>query len=203
MDNIYYNSETPYYDTPNPDKFESITNISQLGNYYIKQPNSNEFIIKCNEKFWILPFSIFLSSGFVALSIYALIYDFGEFSYGEAIFYICFNGFLGFMCFIGCLCYTIRQKVILTEDYIQITNYHIFCCINKIYNYKDIKSFEVDIRKEYEGGDLETKIYIVCLDNSNEKKYFFDHNFKLEEAEYFVYVVNGFINKKKLLNNIN
>ena len=52
MDNIYYNSETPYYDTPNPDKFESITNISQIPNYYIKQPNSNEFIIKCNNLFW-------------------------------------------------------------------------------------------------------------------------------------------------------
>ena len=145
----------------------------------------------------------FGSSGFLALSICILIYDKGKYSYAGIIFVICFSGVLACIGLFGCLCFTIRQKVILTEDYIQITNYHILCCFNKIYNYKDIKCFEVDIRKKYEGDDSVKKIFIVCLDNSNEKKYFFDHNFELEEAEYFVYVANGFINKKKLLNNIN
>ena len=74
--NNYYNSKTPYYDinnTPNTptyeeatnvdnfDKYKSITNVSQIPNYYIKQPNSNEFIIKCNSGFWVImvPFFMF------------------------------------------------------------------------------------------------------------------------------------------------
>ena len=45
MDINYYNYETPYYDTPNKDdKYKNITNVSQVRNYYIKQPSSNEFI---------------------------------------------------------------------------------------------------------------------------------------------------------------
>ena len=205
MDNIYYNSETPYYDTPNPDKFESITNISQIPNHYIKQPNSNEFIIKCDKNFWGSLITFLTTSGIIALLICCLIYDWGEYSYGGVIFAICFFGLFACLGLVLCLCYTIREKVILTEDYIQITNYHILFCLNrnKIYNYKYIKSFEVDIREVDEGGDLVRKIFIACLDNSIDKNYFFAHDFELEDAQYFVYVVNGFINKKKLLKNIN
>ena len=42
--NDYYKYETPHYETPecvepsNNEKYKSITNISQLSNYYIKQP---------------------------------------------------------------------------------------------------------------------------------------------------------------------
>ena len=201
MDIIYYNSETPYYDTPNADKYESITNVSQLPNYYIKQPNSNEFIIKCNNTFFVILLFFLGSIGFLTILIYALIYDIGVHSYGGVIFGICLTGFFACMGLYGFLCYIVKQKIILTEDYIQIKNYHILCCINsnKKYNYIDIKSFEVDIVKENVEGNIVTKGYnINCCYNSDEKECFFDHNFGLEEAEYFVYVVNGFINRKKI-----
>ena len=201
MDNIYYNSETPYYDTPNSDKYESITNVSQLPNYYIKQPNSNEFIIKCNNSFWGILAFFLTSIIFLTILICVIIYDFGEYSFGGVIFGICFTGFLACMGLFGFLCFIVKQRIILTDDYIQIKNYHILCCINsnKIYNFIDIKSFEVDIVKENIEGEVVTKaINIICWNNSDEKKYFFDNNFGLEEAEYFVYVVNGFINRKKI-----
>ena len=194
MDNNYYNYETPYYDTPNANKFENISNISQLPNYYIKQPNSNEFIIKCNNLFWLILLFFFGSSGFLALLICVLIFDFGEYTSGGVGFGICFLGFLACIGLYGCLSYTIRQKVILTEDQIQIKNYHILCCINsnKIYNYTDIQGFQVDIVKG------KNNIRIIWYDNINEKECCFDHNFGLEEAQYFVYVVNGFIKKNKI-----
>ena len=40
--------------------------------------------------------------------------------------------------------------------------------------------------------------HIICLDIFNQKKYIIiQSRFNLEEAEYLVYVVNDFINKKK------
>ena len=200
MEYNYYNYETPYNDTLYDNKFESITNVSQLPNYYIKQPNLNEFIIKCNNLFWGI-FAFFLgSSGFLSLFICVIIFDIGQYSSGGIKIGIGFSGFLSFIGLISFLCFTIRQKVILTDDYIQIKNYHILCCINsnKKYNYIDIKGFKVNIVKEnQEGREVTKNIEIICYDNSNEEKYFFAHNFELEEAEYFVYVVNGFIKTTK------
>ena len=209
MDNNYYNYETPYYDTPNTpniDKYKNITNVSQLRNYYIKQPNSNEFIIKCNKEIFGLIVFLLVASGFLTLFICILVYDFGEYSYGGIIFGICFAGFLATVGLFGLLAYKVRQKVILTEDYIQIKNYYILCCLNsnKKYNYTNIKNFEVEIKKEYdEGREATSGPRIICWNNSNKKEYFFDHIFELEEAEYFVYVVNNLINKKKNLGTLN
>ena len=201
MDNNYYNYKTPYYDTPNADKYQYITNVSQIRNYYIKQLNSNEFIIKCNNAFWgILAF--FLSAiVFLTIFILVLLYDKSENnSKGGAIFGIAFSGFLTVIGLFSFLGYRIRHKIILTENYIQIKAFHIFWCANstKNYNYNDIKCFEVDIEKEKDDDGVEqTKnIDIIYWNNSNEKKYLFDHNFELEEAEYFVYFVNNFINKR-------
>ena len=73
--NDNYNSKTPYYDinyTPDTptykeptnvdifEKYKSVTNVSELPNYYIKQPNSNEFIIKCNIGFWVIMVTFFI-----------------------------------------------------------------------------------------------------------------------------------------------
>ena len=201
--NNYYNYETPYYDTPNVDKYKNITNVSQLPNYYIKQPNSNEFIIKCNNMIWGVLALLLGSSGFLSFFICDTIYDLGgETNTGGIIFGIAFSGFLTVLGILGFLCSIVRQKVILFEDYIQIKSYYILCCINsnKIYNYTDINSFQVDIIKEKndDGVEVEKDIKIVCYNKFNEKKYFFAHNFGLEEAEYFVYVVNNFINMKKM-----
>jgi len=206
--NNYYNYETPYYGTPeyvepsNNEKYKSITNISQLSNHYIKQPKSNEFIIGCGCEFWGLLLFCLTGCGFFTGLIFILIYDKSDNkSTGAIIFGIIFTGFLFGIALRGILTYRIRQKVILTEDYIQIKAYYILCCLNKneIHNYMNIKNFQVDKKTERNSEGDEIKInYIVCMDIFNKKNYFFDKNFSLEEAEYFVYIVNDFINKKKI-----
>jgi len=102
----------------------------------------------------------------------------------------------------------VRQKVFLTEDYIQIKTYYLFCCFNntKIYNYIDIKNFLVDKVKVKVDEDLnkyKTEYHIRFLDNFNKRIYLFAHCFELEEAEYFFYFVNDLINKKKSMLGIN
>ena len=203
MDFNYYNYETPYYDTPNDDKYINITNVSQVRNYYIKQPSSNEFIFKCNKVIWGVLAFFLLSSGFLSLLICIAIFDFG----GESnpvglIFGIAFTGFLTVFSIFSLFFVIIRQKVILTEYNIQIKTYYLFFCFNsnKIYEYINIKGFQVDtIETNGEKRTVKKDYKIICIDNSNEKMLFFEHNFELEEAEYFVYVVNDFINKKKNL----
>jgi hypothetical protein len=205
MENNYYNYETPYFDKPGfaelnraYNKYKNITNVSQLSNYYIKQPNSNEFIIKCNNLFWGISAGLLISSGFLAGLICILIFDDSKNqNTGGIIFGICFSGFLACINLFGFLLIPLREKVILTENYIQIKSYRILCCFNsdKVYEYININSFQVDTQ---ESSDKKGKDYnIVYLDIYNKKNRLFDHNFELEEAEYFVYVVNGFINKKK------
>ena len=115
---------------------------------------------------------------------------------------IAFTGFLTALSIFSLFFVIIRQKVILTEDNIQIKTYYLFFCFNsnKIYDYINLKGFQIDtIEANGEEGTVKKDYNIICIDNSNEKMRFFEHNFELEEAEYFVYVVNDFINKKKNL----
>ena len=193
MDNNYYNYETPYYDTQRVDKYKNITNVSQVRNYYITQPSSNEFIIKCNKVIWALFAFFLISSGFLTLLICLTIFDLGgETDTVGMIIGFAFTGFLVLFAIRGLSQSIIRQKVILTEEYIEIKSYYLFFCFdnNKKYEYINIKGFQVDNGKDYR---------IVLLDDSNEKIRLFNHKFELEEAEYFVYVVNDLINKKKNL----
>ena len=99
------------------------------------------------------------------------------------------------------LIYPIRQKVILLEEYFKIITYHLLCCYkkNKIYSYSNIKYFQV--ASSYGQKDNEFN-NIYYLDINDLKKIFFPHNFEKEEAEYFVYVINGYINKKKNIKEI-
>ena len=205
--NDYYKYETPHYETPecveasNNEKYKSITNISQLSNYYIKQPKSNIFIVRGQNEFWgLLLISLIGCASFIGL-ILLLIYDkSGENSTVGIIIGIIFSGFISGIVLCFTLTFIIKQKVILTEDYIQVRSYYILCCLNKneIHNYMNINNFQVDIQtsRDSEGEEIKTN-HIVCLDIFNKKKYFFQNNFSLEEAEYFVYIVNDFINKKK------
>ena len=138
MDNNYYNYETPYYDTQNDDKYKNITNVSQVRNYYIKQPSSNEFIFKCNKVIWGVLAFFLISSGFLSLLICLTIFDLGgESSPGGMIIGIAFTGFLTALSIFSLFFVIIRQKVILTEDNIQIKTYYLFFCFNsnKIYDY--------------------------------------------------------------------
>ena len=101
-------------------------------------------------------------------------------------------GFLVFFILLGIFYTPIRHKVILTENYIQIKIYRILFCFNseKAYDYTNINFFQVEIEDMKNGK-------VKYLDIYNKKYELFDHFFELEEAEYFVYVVNGFISRKK------
>ena len=198
--NNYYKYETPYYETPelidpnNNEKYKSITNISQLSNHYIKQPKPNEFIIKCGSEFWVIVFLFLIASGFIFILIWILIYDNSE---NKSYIGMALEGTIACIFLKAILTYKIRQKVILTEDCIQKKTYYLLCCLNKneTYNYKNIKNFQVDIQtKKNSEGDETKSNYIVFLDAYNNMHFFFGHNFNLEEAEYFIYVVNNFIN---------
>ena len=148
-------------------------------NYYIKQPNSNEFIIKCNNLFWGISAGLLISSGFLAGLICILIFDDSKNqNTGGIIFGICFSGFLACINLFGFLLIPLREKVILTENYIQIKSYRILCCFNsdKVYEYININSFQVDTQ---ESSDKKGKDYnIVYLDIYNKKNRLFDHNFE-------------------------
>ena len=126
----------------------------------------------------MVPLSFFLiNCGFLSILIWALINNISQDkSQGWIIFGIILLGFLACFGLYGFLFSTVRQKVILTADYIQVKSYYILCFLNrsKIFNY-----------------------------NSNKKENVFDiYNFGLEEAEYLVYVVNEYIKKKKCGNNV-
>ena len=194
--------ETPFYDKPenagpkSADKYKNITNISQLSNHYIEQLNSNEFIIKCNNTFWSIIVFLFGTSCFLTIMICILLLDESKNkNTGGLIFAICFLGILFLVGLFSFLFTPIRHKVFLTENYIQIKVYRILCCFNsdKTYDYININNFQVDINQK-KGGSVTN---IAYLDIYNKKNILFDHDFESEEAEYFVYVVNGFINKKK------
>ena len=96
--------ETPFYDRPgyvdprSTDKYKNITNVSQLSNKYIKQLNSNEFIIKCN-KSTCRTAIVFIIFPFIMISIWTCIILFDERIGIEAlIIVICF---FGMCCCIG------------------------------------------------------------------------------------------------------
>ena len=155
----------------------------------------------------MVPLSFFLiNCGFLSILIWALINNISQDkSQGWIIFGIILLGSLACFGLYGFLFSIVRQKVILTADYIQVKSYYILCFLNrsKIFNYIDIKSFQVDtILEELDSGTRDNR-KIVCYDNSNKKENVFDiYNFGLEEAEYLVYVVNEYIKKKKCGNNV-
>ena len=210
--NNNYNSKIPYYNdtltyeepnnVDNFDKYKSITNISQLRNYYIKQPNANEFIIKCECGFWFLMIPLFILIFSISIYIYALIFDKESINDMKGIIIlILVLGFLILINLIVILLYPIRKKVILFEEYFKIITYHLLCCYkkNKIYSYMNIKYFQVKTLIIPFNKEINIIFY---FDINNRKKQFFPHNFKKEEAEYFVYIINGYINKKKNIKEI-
>jgi len=96
----------------------------------------------------------------------------------------------------------LSTKVILTDSYIQISKYYVLCCrnSNKIYNYINIKSFHLNIKTTIDvDGGKNNNINIIYLDISNKENCLFNYDTygSTEEAEYFVYVANDFINKNR------
>jgi len=204
--NNYYKLETPNCDTPeyletkSDDKYKNITNISQLSTIYLTQPKPNEFIAKSSEDFiiWIF-FFVITSIGLFGI-LYILLFERSGID-SLLVFIITFIFLLLFnCCSLNLFLFSrLRQNIIFTEDYVQIkTNYVLYCHNwDKIYNYSNIKCFQLDKRTIKDEDGERTIINIICLDSFNRKNYlFFDQVFGLEEAEYFVFVANNFINKK-------
>ena len=71
------------------------------------------------------------------------------------LFLVGFGGIAFQNCY-GLFTFQIRQKIILTEDFIQIKAFYILPCLNKnaIYNYLNLKKFKVEKEKvTSEDGD--------------------------------------------------
>ena len=102
------------------------------------------------------------------------------------------------MSLVAFLAFKVRQRVILREDYIQIRTFRILFCFisNKKYYYINLNNFQVDIKQKGTKNN-DNEVNIKCYDINGKDITLFDHNFELEEAEYFVYVANSFINQKK------
>ncbi len=69
---------------------------------------------------------------------------------------VVFGGAACFYCYYGLFKFKIRQKVILTEDYIQIKTFYILPCLNKneIYNYMNLKKFKVEKVTSQDGDSI-------------------------------------------------
>ena len=207
--NSKYKGEILCYDTPkyvepnNADKNKLIANVSQFPIGFIKQTKSNEFIIKSDNM--IFPgFCIFFGGSlfFIIFIVLFFITKRAQESLETKIFLAIFFGM--FIC-IGLamiLSSKLLTKIILTDNYIQIRKYHVLFCrnSNKIYNYINIKSCHLDIKTSIDqDGDVQKNINVECLDIFNKKKSLFNYSIigSLEQAEYFVNLLNDFINKNK------
>ena len=186
--NDYYNQD--YYNN----RYKNITNVSELNNYYLAQPNNNQFIIKCsNDLIGFLP--VVLITG-VFTAILVCLEIFAEDDKDKNEFGKCFGiGFVGWVftsIFFALLMSPIRPKIVFEEIEIKLTIYYLFFCIHRTITYQkgDIKKFEV-IR---EIKDKANKAKIIYYDKDNLKRAFpFTHNFTVDEAEYFVYIANNYV----------
>ena len=64
-----YSNDFQYLD----DKYKNITNVSQIPNYYIKQPNQNTFIFKCSNSIFGLIFAFLVLAFIIALLIFIIL----------------------------------------------------------------------------------------------------------------------------------
>ena len=64
-----YSNDFQYLD----DKYKNITNVSQIPNYYIKQPNQNTFIFKCSNSIFGLIFTFLVLAFIIALLIFIIL----------------------------------------------------------------------------------------------------------------------------------
>ena len=185
--NDYYNQD--YY----KNRYKNITNVSELNNYYLAQPNNNQFIInRSNDWIGCLPVAL-ITGVFTAISVCVEIFaeddkDKSEFG---LFFGIGFFGWVFTSIFFTFLMSPIRHKIVFEEIEIKLTIYYLFFCIHRTITYQkgDIKKFEVKRNK-----DKANKAKIIYYDKDNLKRAFpFTHNFTVDEAEYFVYIANNYV----------
>ena len=182
--NEYYDAN--YY----KNKFQNISNVSEVNNHYMKQPKNNEFIIKCsNNIFVMIPILIVVGLFVTGLILIEVFSTSNSDEYG-LFFAIGFVGFIFSLCFWAFLMSPIRHKIVFEEMEIRLTIYHLFFCVYRTMTYKrgDIKKFEA-----YRGMGTE-KAKLIYYDKNNLKRWLpFDHEFTMDEAEYFVYIANNYV----------
>ena len=107
-------------------------------------------------------------------------------------FAIGFTGFIFSIVLWYFLMSSIRHKIVFEEMEIRLTIYYLFFCIHRTIIYKrgDIKKFEA----MREIKDKENKAMLIYYDKDNKKRMFpLDHEFTVDEAEYFVYIANNYV----------
>ena len=184
--NEYYDEN--YY----KNKFQNISNVSEVNNHYMKQPKNNEFIIKCsNNIFVMIPILIVVGLFVTGLILIEVFSTSNSDEYG-LFFAIGFVGFIFSLCFWAFLMSPIRHKIVLEEMEIRLTIYNLFFCVYRTITYKrgDIKKFEA----YREIKDKADKAKLIYYDKNNLKRMLpLDHNFTVDEAEYFVYIANSYV----------
>ena len=191
---IILNDANEYYDENYyKNKFPNISNISELNNYYIKQQNKNEFIIKCNNHFLEMIPILIIIGGFTVGLILLENHVVGDQDGDYGLFFaIGFVGFIFSLVLWYFLMFPIRHKIVFEEMEIRLTIYYLFFCIHRTITYKrgDIKKFEA--MREIKGKENKAKLIYYDKDN-NKRQFPFDHNFTVDEAEYFVYIANNYV----------
>ena len=170
------------------DNYKNISNVSQLPNYYIKQPEQNKLIIGCSKEIYIGLLIFFLFAIFLTSLICLEVFDVpGEKSEIGIYFGCAFLGFLTCLSIYNILSSPLKQIVTFEDTGLKIVSILIFCFIprTKFYKYSEIRRFDV----KTENG----RNSIIYFDENNNKKSLFPHNFTLEEAEYFKYLANKYI----------
>ena len=193
MADYAYGSFTPNQTNNNDqnylnDKYKNISNVSQLPNYYIKQPEQNKLIIGCQREIFLGLLLFFVSSGFLTGLICIEVFDVpGEKSEIGIYFGYAFLGFLMCLSIYGMFSSPLKQIVTFEDTGLKIVSILIFCFIpkTKFYKYSEIRRLDV----KTENG----RNSIIYFDENNNKKSLFPHNFSLEEAEYFKYLANKYI----------
>ena len=179
-------------------KYKNVTNVSQIPNYYIKQPNQNTFIFKCSCRLIGIIFAFFIFSGFLFLLISVILFgtdddnakDDGNDSYVIFYFIIAIVAFCTIILLYGILIFPLRETVYFEDTGFRIVTVIVFFCIHKIrfYKYQDLS---IHISIDLENNKIKSVNLYVKENNRN--LFMLNHNFTLEEAEYFKYVAMKYI----------
>ncbi len=178
------------------DKYKNITNVSQIPNYYIKQSSPNVFIIKCSNLIF-LPLSFFLAgSGFLAGLICIKLFCSPENTNIIGLYFgISFISFILIVLIYAILAFPLKEIVYFEDIGFKVVSVIVFFCIHKtkFYKYQEYRSIDIQIQIKQ---NTITKVNLIYFNENNNKKLLFSHNFTLEEAEYFKYIVMKYIGTK-------
>ena len=170
------------------EKYKNITNVSQVKNEYIIQPEQNKFIINNSNNLYgaILAFCFFLII-LVSMILTIIVYYSEEGSNSLKIFFFVFFGIILLLLLINIFFTPLKRIVTFEETSFKIDNIRIFSCFSKtiIYKYSEVRKFDIELKFNQKR--------IVYYDKNEEKKFLFSQVFNIEEAEYFIYCANKYL----------